>query len=45
MAELSTIARPYARGLWQALVDGKATAEAAGLEEALDALSKVIQES
>ncbi len=42
MAELSTIARPYAQGLWKALQDHKASSKAAGaLAETLDTLSEV----
>lgn len=38
MAELSTIARPYAHGLWKALADRSATAEATTLLEGLNAV-------
>ncbi|MBO5658328.1 MAG: F0F1 ATP synthase subunit delta [Duodenibacillus sp.] len=41
MAELSTIARPYAQGLWKALEDRKATARAAELEQALQVVCQV----
>ena len=44
MAELSTIARPYAQGLWKAVQDSKETAQAAQLQEALEVLSKVTRE-
>lgn len=44
MAELSTIARPYSQGLWKALQDNGTTAQAAQLQEALDALSQVTSE-
>ncbi len=42
MAELSTIARPYAVGLWKALEERGTTAQASELEQALDVLSSVI---
>lgn len=45
MAELSTIARPYAQGLWKALVEREATAQAAQLQDALDALSEVTRQA
>lgn len=46
MAELSTIARPYAQGLWKALVDRKASAKASTeLEESLLALSQAVEQS
>lgn len=44
MAELSTIARPYAQGLWMALVERGTTAQAAQLADALDVLSQVTSE-
>ncbi len=44
MAELSTIARPYAQGLWKALVERGTTAQAALLADALDVLGKVTTE-
>ncbi len=44
MAELSTIARPYASGLWKAMVECKTTAQAAKMAELLDALSKVTED-
>ncbi|MCF0252881.1 MAG: F0F1 ATP synthase subunit delta [Duodenibacillus sp.] len=36
MAELSTIARPYANGLWKALVEEGRTSNASCVEQALD---------
>lgn len=44
MAELSTIARPYAQGLWKALVERETTAQAAQLQQALDVLSQLTRE-
>ena len=41
MAELSTIARPYAQGLWKAMVERNTTAQAAQMADVLDALSEV----
>lgn len=45
MAELSTIARPYAQGLWKAVVEHKATAEAGKIEDALSVLVQVTSDS
>lgn len=42
MAELSTIARPYAQGLWKALADRGDTAQAAEIEQSLFALSSAV---
>ena len=44
MAELSTIARPYAQGLWKALADRGDTAQAAEIEQSLFALSSAVSE-
>ena len=44
MAELSTIARPYAQGLWEALADRGDTAQAAEIEQSLFALSSAVSE-
>ncbi len=44
MAELSTIARPYAQGLWKALEDRGETAHAAEIEQSLFALSTAVAE-
>lgn len=42
MAELSTIARPYAHGLWAALGKKPAASKVTTISEGLDALSEVI---
>lgn len=44
MAELSTIARPYALGLWKALVECQHTAQAGEVQSILDALSEVTRD-
>lgn len=44
MAELSTIARPYALGLWKALEERGDTAHAAEIEQSLCALSSAVAE-
>lgn len=42
MAELSTIARPYAQGLWKALEESKGETKADAISAALDALAAVV---
>ena len=42
MAELSTIARPYAHGLWAALGDNPTAAKVKAISEGLESLSGVI---
>lgn len=44
MAEFSTIARPYAQGLWKALTEQGKTGESEAIELKLNALSSVLQE-
>lgn len=45
MAELSTIARPYAQGLWKAMVERGTTAQADQMADVLNVLSEVSRNS
>ncbi|HBN73932.1 MAG TPA: F0F1 ATP synthase subunit delta [Sutterella sp.] len=42
MAELSTIARPYAQGLWKALEDNPNASEVQAVSEGLEAISEAV---
>ena len=45
MAELSTIARPYAQGLWKALVEKGTTSQAGAIIDGLNALGAMLADS